>query len=219
MTINPIGSHRLLSVQHDATPRTLADFQAKGSTAIDTRLSSLTALKNKIDGDPKLTVDQKTALEDRISSAVEGLTSLKTKLSGDTDKASAKVDLKQVYSGFRVLGVLEPSIRKSEQADHQLNSVGALQAKVSDLQAKIAAKAAAGTDVDAFNASLADLQSRLGSVSSAASGLVSQLASTSPSDVAGAQALFASADGVLGTQAGNLATARHDMKSLFDALA
>lgn len=82
-----------------------------GDLAIAARQTSLATLNGRVTErfkDGHITSSDNATLTGDIAANESGLSALKTKLDGDTDAASARADVKSIYTTFRIYAVVLP---------------------------------------------------------------------------------------------------------------
>ena len=134
---------------------------SRASTAIDTRVTDLNALEQRISEMQNVDAATKASLSASLQNEISDLTTLKTKISGDTTAATVRTDVKDITAGNRVFMLVEPQARILAAADRVTTIVGMMNALVPKLQTRIADATTAGKDVTALGLALADLQSRV----------------------------------------------------------
>ncbi len=131
---------------------------------IANRISTLNALKTRIDSDKRLTADEKTSLTSDVQTTITGLNSLKTTIDADTDLAKAKADTKLIVTNYYVYAFLEPKLRMLITLNNlqtTSSNISSLLPQVQDLVTKVGGQ---GKDVSGLNTILVDISSQLSSV-------------------------------------------------------
>ncbi len=194
----------------------LANIKKRADAAIDKRVTDLNSALQKIQGDKKLTSDEKSSLSGDIQTAISGLTSLKTKIDGDTDVATARADAKKIVSDYRVYLVLEPKTRLLITIDtlQKLDAnLQGLTPKVQDLINKLKGE---GKDTSKLQSLLDDANSKLTTINTQLSTDKSKVQATSISDVNGAHSTFVSVRQDLANVRSQFASVRADIAQMRD---
>jgi len=200
-----------------AQAQRLTNLKTKGAAEIDRRLANLNAAQAKLQAATTLTAANKTTLQQQVQAEITGLTNLKTKLAADTDLATARADVASIVADYRVYALMLPKARLVASGDRLSVVVNKLTDLSGQLQTKIDARAAAGQDVTALRASLADLNAKKADAVKQIVGLTNLLA-LQPSDYNANHALLLTYRDGLRTAQTDLKAARDDAKSIIGAL-
>ena len=112
----------------------LANIIKGADMMIANRITTLNNLISRIQGDTKLTADEKTSLTTDIQNAISGLTSLKATVDTDTDPVKARTDAKQIVTSFRIYEILEPKLRLLVTLNNLQTTTSNIQALVPQVQ-------------------------------------------------------------------------------------
>jgi len=132
-------------------------IKAKWAALITERITALGKHKTKITDSKVLTDDQKNTLTTMIDKNVTDLTTLNTTLSGETDISKAKVDVKSIYSTFRIYAVFIPKISHLVALyTQQSHIITLLSTTIPKLQTKLDTWKAKGVDTTSYQKTLDD---------------------------------------------------------------
>lgn len=109
---------------------------AFGDLRIDERTAALTTLNDRVNlqlAAGHLTSSQASAIQADITSNQNGLAALKSKLDAETDVSAARVDVRNIYTQFRILAVIVPRDYHEMVLDIMTN----VQAKMAGLEPKL----------------------------------------------------------------------------------
>jgi hypothetical protein len=126
---------------------TLAASRAICDTAVNRRVSDLTALKADIATATHVSAADKATLDANITTAITGLQALKATFDADTTLAQLRVDCRKVVTGFYVYLFLVPQSHTVVAADRTMAAGAALTNLASLIQAQITADQAKGKSV------------------------------------------------------------------------
>lgn len=101
-----------------------------GDTLISNRQTSLNTLNGKISTDQtnhKITSDQASALQSDVKANQTGLNNLKTKLDAETNAKSARQDVANIFSQFRIYAVVLPRDYRHIEMDIEMNAKATMQ--------------------------------------------------------------------------------------------
>jgi hypothetical protein len=155
---------------------------SKGDQEITRRLTTLSSLTSKINAATKLTASDKTTLTNEVNSTISGLTTLKSQLDAETTVAAAKIDVANIYSEYRVYALVAPKVGLIKVADDQQVVESKLTALSTKLQARITADQTAGKDVTALQADLTDLNAKVSASQTISSNIESSVINLEPTD-------------------------------------
>ncbi len=131
---------------------------------ITNRITTLNALNTRIQGDTRLTTDEKTSLTTDVQNAINGLTTLKATIDADTDITKARADAKMVVTNFRIYEVLEPKLRLLVTINNLQTTSTNVGGLIPQIQNLINTLGGTGKDVSALNTLLTDISSQLTTV-------------------------------------------------------
>jgi hypothetical protein len=143
------------------TANRIEKAQTLGKAEIDRRIKSLHELSDRIGAMKRLTADQITQIQASITAEINILTALEATIAGDTSTAALKGDLQSITQANRVYMLVMPQAQITAASDRILTVVGQLEGLSTKLATRIATAGAAGTDVTAFTAALADMNAKI----------------------------------------------------------
>ncbi|MDO8523754.1 MAG: hypothetical protein Q7R74_00825 [bacterium] len=154
--------------------------KAKGDQEIDRRIENLNDLLTRVQGMRALADADKTAIQAAISNQVSMLIALKGKIDADTDAATLRTDVQSVTSSYRIYALIIPQIRIIAAADRIVTISNQMHQFSGKLQARIGEAQAAGFDMTAALAALADYNAKVADAGAQAQAAVSEIATLSP---------------------------------------
>lgn len=152
----------------------------KGDKEIDRRIAALNDLNTRVQAMQRVSDAFKQSLNATISAEISSLTALKAKIDGDTDSATLKADIKSITDGYRIFALVLPQGRIAAAADRIATIVNMLGTLGSKLQARVQTAGAAGNDVTALNALLADMSAQLSDAQTQAQAAITVSATLQP---------------------------------------
>ena len=164
-----------------SAPRTLAGVKAAVDVRIDLRLKTIAALKIAVSGATDLTSSDKSTLAGLLASDDSGLTALKTKTDAETTIAGVKADGASMVDDYRVYMLVTPKVRFAIASDRETDVIGKLTTVQQKLAALATQLAGQGKDTSAAQAKITDMQTRLAAATAALSGKVATLLTVQPS--------------------------------------
>ena len=156
----------------------MATLQADGATAIAARQAQLTRLAARLTAQPACDTGGTQAA--RLSTDASGLADLGTKLAADTDVATAKDDLQSIFRDYRIYVVVTPQVYSLSACSHIRSATDRLTSIESTLSTRVDAAAAAGKDMTAARADLADMTAKIASARTAGDAAASSLSGIAP---------------------------------------
>jgi hypothetical protein len=148
---------------------------------LDGRLAALRTMSSALDSARKLTPAHKSALSGLVAADTSALTALRTKVAGETSVAAVRADATSMVQDYRVYLLLAPQVRLTAALDVIDASVATLRQVHDKLATVVAAAKAAGGDLTAAEAKLADLAVRLDAVTVTTAGRAGDLLAVTPS--------------------------------------
>jgi predicted secreted protein len=197
-----------VKAQANAAAR-LAKIIATSDTAISARITDLNKLNSRIQALKNVSSTEKTSISNEVQTNISGLTSLKAKIDADTDVTTAQTDSKSIYGSFRIYALVIPQGYIAASADRVDTIVDMMTAISAKLQARITADQTAGKNVTALQASLTDLNAKIADAKTQASTAQSGIASLTP-DQGNKTQLDANIAALKASRA-NIKTATHDL--------
>jgi hypothetical protein len=155
-------------------PATLADLQKKGAEATAKRSAALTTAIAKVTAAKDITDAHRSTVLTTLKADLAAMTSLGAKIAADTDAATAKADVRDIYTEYRVFAVALPQARIAAGADHLTVTVIP---RLTAASQKLTTRAAGNADAQA---KLADLTAQLGTLGSDADGLADKALAVTP---------------------------------------
>ena len=142
--------------------------------SIDKRLATLGKLKSNIDAS-QISDTQQQAIISQITTVTNSLTSLRAELARDKTADALKTDVKSIFTGYRVYGVLVPKISMLFALNRELDIATKLSAYGSYMGGRIAKIKESGRDVSARETALASAQDILKTTSEQIVDLMAQV--------------------------------------------
>jgi hypothetical protein len=133
----------------------IGTVQQRGEAAIDKRVASLKAADIRVTDAKGLSSGDRSTILSTVTADLDGLAALRAKLAADTDVVSARADVKDIYTKFRVYAVAIPQSSIAIRADRISSTTSKrLQSehdRLADRGADKTKLAAMQTDIDAAN--------------------------------------------------------------------
>ena len=184
----------------------------KSNAAIDKRVEDLNYLSEKISGMKNVSDAEKSSLTGSISEEVSKLNDLKAKIGTDTDMTSLQADAKSITADNRVYALVVPQARISSANDKAITVINMITAMVPKLQQRITEAQTAGKDVTALNATLSDLNAKLADATSLSGSIPAGVSSLTPDQ--GNKTALKAARKNLAIIESDLAAARKDVSKI-----
>ncbi len=195
-----------------AAPTGLPAIKARAAAAIAARQAALAARASLIGtGSPNLTAADRQALQSLISADQSGLKALGAKIAADTDATTAQADYKQIFSGYRIYALAMPQVRLVRAND---TVSGVVLPKLQDAQTRLTKALAAAGKSDQAATQMADLESRIQSISGRTSGESAKLLALTPAGWNADHTVLTAPRQALRDTRGDLSTARADIKAV-----
>jgi hypothetical protein len=201
-----------------AATRDLVAAKARCATAIDVRLTALTRLDATLSAAKNATADHKATQTASNTAAASGLGTLKAKIADDSDAKTLAADCNAIFEDYRVFALRAPQTHLVIAGDAETFAVAKVNDIVPRLTDAIAKSEAAGKDMTAAKAALADLQAKVADASSHASGVADSVIGFVPADYNADHGLLDGPRESLRTAATDLKAARADVKTIVAAL-
>ncbi|MEO8911562.1 MAG: hypothetical protein ABI303_01130 [Candidatus Saccharimonas sp.] len=190
----------------------------KGNQEITRRITTMNALTTKLNNATKISAADMVTLTNEVNVTMSGLTTLKTQLDSETTLASARTDVADIYTEYRVYAVVAPKISLIKVADDQQVVQGKLSALAIKLQARITADQQAGKDVAALQSQLTDMTAKTTAGQSISSSIELSVIGLQPSDYNANHAVLSGDRAQLKTAHVNNAAAYADAKAIIAGL-
>ena len=156
----------------------LEQLKADGAEAIAVRQTQLTKLAGRLAASPGC--DTTGAIAQVIAADGPALTALGAQLAADTTLPAAREHHQAIFQDYRVFAVVTPQASVTAACGHIHTVVTTLTADEAKLTERVDAAAAAGADMTAARASLADLHAKLEDANRQADAASSSIASIKP---------------------------------------
>lgn len=201
-----------------APGKTLAQVQASGAAAIARRQAALTTAIAAVGANTQITSTDRATLDTTLGSDQSGLTALGQTLAADTTVAQARTDYTTIFTGFRVYALAVPQVHFAAAADTiTVTILPALSNAQQELTTALAANPSKNTA--AVQASMADLASRIGDMTTKTTGLAAEVLAYTPAQYNADHALLAAPRADLHAARIDATAARADIVSVSKALA
>ncbi len=198
----------------------------KAHDEIDRRIKALTDLEARLNETSKLSADEKNSLSVEIQGQISAMTDLEKKIDSDSETESTstlRADIKSITDSYRIFLLVMPQASIQAAADRAMTIVGTMNDLGVKLNARITAAQAAGNNVSASTAAMADFTAKVSDANVQAQAAISEVAGLTPDngDQAKMQAnLAALKDARAKVQASqqDLVTARKDVEIVLKQL-
>jgi hypothetical protein len=187
-------------------------------TAIDNRVSRITALQNFVTSSQHVTSDHRSTLTSQLSAASSGLSALKTKIDGDTDPSTLRTDCRSIVEDYRIYVLVSPKVREVLVADAETDIASRLSSIATRIQTAIDNAKAKGKDETAAQSDLDQMKTAITNGQSAIGGVASSVIDLQPSDWPGAHTTLVNGRQSLRTGRDDLRSARDDGRNAVSAL-
>ena len=204
--VHPTAKTAAKNTAKTTTPSTAK--VSKTETEIDSRVSALTALENRITTMTRVSQDVKNQLTTTIQSTIASLGGLKTKLSTDT-ATELKADTLTMTAGTRVYALVVPQVRVLAAADRASTVADMLTNVDAKLKTRLADATTAGKDVTALATAEADMESKISDANTQIEAVLSGVSTLTPDN--GDKTKLASNTLALKTARTALKTAEQDL--------
>ena len=202
----------------------------RGNAELDARIKTLSDLLTRVGSMVKVSATEKATLTTEIQTQISNLTNLKMKIDAEASttvvvaSSSLQADTKSITDSYRVYALIVPQIEILAATDRANTILSSMTILAGKLETRIAAAQTAGQNVTALQASLTDLNAKLADAttqSTAAEGAVVNLVPDQGNQTvaqSNATALkTARAD--LKTATNDIQAAENDAKSIVKAIA
>jgi len=198
---------------HNKGQQGLDSRQDKAGNSIDQRIAAMQKAEARIDAAVKLSASEKAELKADIDQVIADLTALKTQIGSDTSTTSLKADASSITKAYRVYLLVLPQTAIAAASDRALAIAAQMDALEVKLEARISAAQAAGTDVSAMQASLADFKAKVVDAKSNATAAAAEVKNLSADN--GDKATLTANMNALKDARAKLETARRDLKAAY----
>jgi hypothetical protein len=191
-----------------------------GFCEIDRRLATLQRLGRLVDDADVLTDAHVSALNSILDGATTGLTALRAEIAGDTTLADLRVDIKRIYTDFRVY-VLDARQVLLVRGDDRVGAAAVrLDEAVTKVEAAIARAEAAGKDVTEAQNHLDAMKAAIAAARDAVAGDADAVLAQTPAawNAGTAKPILDAARASISTAQSDLKTAVREAKAALAAL-
>ncbi len=150
---------------------------------IKRRIDALTSLEARINDMEKVTASEKTTFNANIKSQIDALTALQAKIAADVSAnatSTLKTDLQSITGSYRIFALILPQGAIEAASDRGMTIVSTFQNLGTQLQARITAAQASGTNVTAFTTAYADFTAKVSDAQTNLSAATTEVASLTP---------------------------------------
>ena len=125
----------------------LQNVITRANSLIASRLSSLNSLMTRVQGDTRLSSDEKSSLTSEIQTDITGLTALQTKIDADTDVTTARSDTKTIITNYYIYAVFMPKMRLLITLNNLQTTTAYIQALETQLQSLVTTLQSQGKNI------------------------------------------------------------------------
>ena len=199
-------------------PRSLADIQAAGAKQASARAASLTAAISKVTANTYLSTPDRATILSILNGDLSGMNATAAAIAADTSVTQAAIDVKSIFTTYRVYAVALPQARFAAAADGlEASALPKLTAAEHKLSAALAGKYASKS-TPALQSDLADMTTQIGAANRALSGLAAAALAVTPAAYNANQAVLKPFRQSLTTATTAVKQARADAKTVLAAL-
>jgi hypothetical protein len=191
---------------------------SRGDAEINRRLQTLAHLNNDINASVHLSAANKVALTTQVNNTSNSLNTLKAKLDGDTTIAAARADAQSILTEYRVYALVVPKIHLIKMADDIQATDSKLSTVAGKLQTRINAAKTAGKDVSALEAKLTDMNAEIAAGQNIAANVETKVIVLQPSDYNSDHKILSVYSSQLKTARSDNQAAFNDAKSIINTL-
>ena len=152
----------------------------RGAQEIDRRIKMLNALNARVQSMVRVSASVKASIAARVQTEVSNLTVLKTKITGDPDFDLLRVDIKSVTDSYRIFMLVIPQGRITVAADKIRTVADSMTSFSAKLAARVATAKTDGKDTASAEASLSDMNAKIGDAKVQADAAVSLVVNLTP---------------------------------------
>jgi hypothetical protein len=198
--------------------RSLGGEKLRCTAAIDLRLAELTRLDRRLGVAKNLSDGHRSTLSGINATARSGLGDLKAKIAADSDAGTLRTDCQSIVLGYRIFALRAPQENLVIAADAESAAIAKLEALAPKLSAAIAKAQANGTDVNAAEQALADLNAKVADAGHLTTGVADAVIAFQPADHNANHDVLKPTRTSIRAAAADLKTARADAKTIVAAL-
>lgn len=166
-----------------AEGKIIANAQDRADREIARRIDALNALIVRVNAMQKISADQKAALAASIQNQISTLNDLKAQIAADVQAqstSSLKTDLQSILKAYRIFMLVIPQGAIEAAADRIVNVAGSMTTLSAQLQTRITAANASGTDISASQSLLADMNAKITDANTKTTAAVTEVGSLTP---------------------------------------
>lgn len=168
----------------------LQNVITRANSLIASRLSSLNSLMTRVQGDTRLSSDEKSSLTSDIQTDINGLTALQTKIDADTDVTTARSDTKTVITNYYIYAVFMPKMRLLITLNNLQTTTAYIQALETQLQSLVTTLQSQGKNVSQLTPLLSSITSQIQTINTTLSGDITSVEGISITSESGASSTF-----------------------------
>ncbi len=192
----------------------LAAAKARCVEAITVRHREIATLNGLAGSAASLTDAHEATIHSFLSAADSGLTALQATIEADTDPAALRAHCESIATDYRIFALRSPQVHLAIGGDKAAAAITKSAGIVTRLENAIEAAAAAGEDVTAATAALADMKAKLADASAVLSGVVDTELGFTPADWNANHSVLAPTTAALRTVKGDLQAAVADARAI-----
>jgi len=196
----------------------LLKLKIAGDKEIDKRLTSLKAIRARLNDIRTLTSTQKTNLVSSIDTEISNLTAQQSKIDADTNLATLKIDIKDIILSYRVYALYVPQLRITIAADRVIDLNVKFNAVAVKLNTKIQAYQAKGKDVSALTIAYNDLVAKINNAGTQANNATTVVLPLTPAGYPGNKVQLEQGRNNIKSAYSDLKAARVDIRKITNEL-
>lgn len=196
----------------------LAAIQAKAAAAISLRESRLQVAVTNVGANRYLTSADRSAILSVLTTDQSDLTTLGSTIQSDTTAAQAEADYRTIFTTYRVFALRLPQARFAEAAD---DLTGTVIPRLTDAQSRLEALLSgpdASKDSASVQASMSDLNTQIGTITSDTSGVAATVLAITPAQWNADQTILSTPRSQLVSARAAAHSAKADVASVVAAL-
>ena len=188
--------------------------KARCVEAITVRHAEIAKLTGQAGSAANLTDAPEATIDSFLGAADSGLTALQATIEADTDPAALRAHCESIATDYRIFALRSPQVHLAIGGDRAAAAIAKSADIVTRLEAAIDKAAAAGEDVTAATAALADMKAKLADASSVLSGVVDAELTLTPADWNANHSVLAPTTSALRTVKTDLQAAMADARAI-----
>lgn len=162
------------------TTARLANLKSRAGEELDRRSQNLERVLAAVPGIKNLSAGGVAAIQKTLQNNLAALAALKNKIDADADLAALRSDVEQITGSYRIYALVVPQLRIIVAADRAVTVVQKLRAFSALLAARVRAAESAGAAMGAAQANLADLDAKIADAEAAARAAVGAIGALQP---------------------------------------